>query len=152
MRRHLGVLLIGGIALASAATAPALASVSPGPSAGGSTAHLTGAQEVPAADPDGTGQAAVSSFVSSNQVCYALKVSNVAPATAAHIHFGVAGTTGPIVVDFLPPTSGSSAGCASPRPSAPAGVIQNIINHPEQYYVNVHNAAYPGGAIRGQLG
>jgi len=30
-------------------------------------------------------------------------------------------------------------------------VAKNILQHPEQYYVNVHNAEWPGGAVRGQL-
>ncbi len=27
----------------------------------------------------------------------------------------------------------------------------DIATHPEDYYVNVHNAEFPGGAVRGQL-
>ncbi len=30
-------------------------------------------------------------------------------------------------------------------------LVQQILAHPGRYYVNVHNAAYPGGAARGQL-
>ena len=30
-------------------------------------------------------------------------------------------------------------------------LAQEILSSPEDYYVNVHNAEYPGGALRGQL-
>jgi len=143
-RRFISLVLGGGIALAALSTVPALAD---GPTSGGFNTKLTGSQEVPPADPDGTGKVALFLNAAGGQVCYALQVANIAPATAAHIHFAPAGTNGPIVVFLAPPTSGSSAACISASPA----VVQNIINHPSQYYVNVHNAVYPGGAIRGQL-
>lgn len=30
-------------------------------------------------------------------------------------------------------------------------LIEEIGNNPEAFYVNLHNAAFPGGAIRGNL-
>jgi len=30
-------------------------------------------------------------------------------------------------------------------------LLMDIIQHPQDYYVNVHTADFPGGAIRGQL-
>ena len=30
--------------------------------------------------------------------------------------------------------------------------VAQILANPAAYYVNVHNADYPGGAVRGQLG
>jgi hypothetical protein len=108
---------------------------------------LSGAEEVPAADPDGSGFAAITLNVGQRTVCWDLSVTDIAPATAAHIHSAPAGVNGPVVVPLSPPSSGSSAGCASADPT----LIQSIIDNPELYYVNVHNADFPGGAVRGQL-
>jgi hypothetical protein len=47
----------------------------------------------------------------------------------------------------MAPTSGSSSACAS----ADRDLVKAIIQHPELYYVNVHNSEYPAGALRGQL-
>ncbi len=153
MRRFSLLLASTTCALVAVTTASASGTViNSGPSRGGATARLSGAQEVPPADPDGSGQAGVNLDVALNRACYAVQVFNIAPATAAHIHQAPAGSNGPIVVDFIAPTLGGSGGCASPRANAPKDTIQNIINHPSQYYVNVHNAVYPGGAVRGQLG
>ena len=44
--------------------------------------------------------------------------------------------------------AGSSSGC---RDGVDPALIQAIIDFPENYYVNVHNASFPGGALRGQL-
>ena len=145
MRRRLIMLaLCGGMALAALSSGPAQAD---GPGAGGSSARLTGTQEVPPADLDGTGSFGVFLDAGRGQVCFGLQVANIAPAVAAHIHRGVVGQNGPVVVPLPPPTTGASAGCVAADPA----VVQDIINHPTNYYVNVHNAQFPGGAIRGQL-
>ena len=109
---------------------------------------LTGAAEVPGpGDPDGSGTASIRLNPGQGEVCFELTVSGIAPATAAHIHIGPAGVAGPVVVGLAPPTSGTSSGCVSADPT----LIKAIIQNPEQYYVNVHNAGFPAGAIRGQL-
>jgi hypothetical protein len=147
MRRRLIMLILGGgMALAALSTGPASAVVS-GPTSGGASANLSGAQEVLPADPDGTGRVGLFLNGRTGSVCFGLQVANIAPATAAHVHFAPAGSNGPVVIPLPAPTSGSSAGCVNADPT----LVQNIINHPTDYYVNVHNAEYPGGAIRGQL-
>lgn len=109
---------------------------------------LTGAAEVPGpGDPDGSGTAAITLNPGRGEVCFELVVTGIAPATAAHIHVAPAGTAGPVVVGLVPPTGGSSSGCVS----AARELILAIIQNPENYYVNVHNAVYPAGALRGQL-
>lgn len=112
-------------------------------------ATLTGAAEVPGpGDPDGSGTARITVNVGQREICYELAVSGIAPATAAHIHEAPAGTAGPVVVPLMPPTDGMVSGCAL----VSRELAKNILKHPEEYYVNVHNVAFPAGALRGQLG
>ena len=113
------------------------------------TASMSGAQEVPGpGDPDGTGTAVIRLNKGKGEICYELTVSGIAPATAAHIHIGTAGIAGPVVVVLAPPSSGSVSACAT---GVNAELIKAIAKTPGDYYVNVHNAEFPAGAIRGQL-
>ena len=116
------------------------------------TAHLTGEQEVPGpADEDGFGFAEIR--LGDNQVCFKLSWRNIDPPTMSHIHVAPKGVAGPIVVPLfvadvpLPATINSVGGCA---PADPA-LIHAIATNPSGYYVNIHNVAFPAGAIRGQL-
>ncbi len=110
-------------------------------------AQLTGEQEVPGpGDPNGFGRATII-LIPPDTICYTLTARRIAPATAAHIHFGPPGEAGPVVVTLEPPTFGASGGCTSADPE----VVANIAANPSDYYVNVHNRPYPLGAIRGQL-
>ena len=111
---------------------------------------MTGIQEVPGpGDPDGTGTAEVRVNASEGQVCWNLYARGIDPATAAHIHRGAAGVAGPPVVTLTTPdAAGRSQGCATVDPN----VAREIALRGHDFYVNVHNAAHPAGAIRGQLG
>jgi hypothetical protein len=112
------------------------------------TITLTGAAEVPGpGDPDGTGTATITLMPATRQICYELEVSGIDTATAAHIHAGSAGIAGGVVVPLDPPADGTSANCVTVK----ASLISRMERRPQLYYVNVHNAAYPAGALRGQL-
>jgi hypothetical protein len=109
---------------------------------------LTGAAEVPGpGDPDGSGTATLTVNPGLGQICYELTVSGIAPATAAHIHVGAVGVAGPVVVPLAPPTDGTSSGCAEVSRELALAILMS----PSDYYVNVHNAEFPAGAVRGQL-
>jgi hypothetical protein len=109
---------------------------------------MTGAAEAPGpGDPDGTGTATITLNHGQGQVCFELTVANIDTATAAHIHEAPVGVPGPVVVGLTPPATGSSAGCVAVAPA----LVKEIQQNPAAYYVNVHNAAFPAGAVRGQL-
>jgi hypothetical protein len=112
---------------------------------------MTGDQEAPGpGDPDGIGFAVLRLNPGTSQVCFSITVENITlPATGAHIHEAPAGSPGPIVVPLTAPDeTGSSSGCVD----ADREQILEIIQHPEEYYVNVHTQPDFGpGAVRGQL-
>ena len=69
---------------------------------------------------------------------------------AAHIHSGVRGQNGSVVVTLKQPSTGNggvSAACVN----STRAIVSAIKASPAKFYVNVHTADFPGGAIRGQL-
>jgi hypothetical protein len=113
---------------------------------------MTGSIEVPPGDPNASGRAAITLKPSSNTVCYHLSWDGLTSVAAAHIHLGGAGVAGPVVVAFfnapIPDTISRVGGCVHDVDPA---LIKNIHDNPSEYYVNVHDAAFPMGAIRDQL-
>lgn len=151
MRRILLGIVLGAV-LAYAATAIGArdARKDLGQSFGkGFSAQMSGANETPAGDPDGTGTALIRLNVAEGLVCFKLTVANIDKPVAAHIHRGAAGVAGPVVVPLVPPdaTTGVSKGCVSADPA----LIQEIQSNPSGFYANVHTGPFPAGAVRGQL-
>jgi hypothetical protein len=142
-RTLLPALTVGAaVALVAAAASPAAAD-----SGRKLSTVLTGAAEVGGGDPDGTGVATLRVNPGTGQICYTITVSNLDPVTAAHIHNAPAGVNGPIVVPLTAPTSGTVSDCTTVDPL----LARDIVLNSENYYVNVHTTAFPGGAVRGQL-
>ena len=110
-------------------------------------ADLNGANEPGGGDPDGSGIARVETNDTLNTVCADLEVRDIGIVTAAHIHRGAAGVNGPPVVTLDPPDDNDSDDCDSVSDD----LIDEIRRNPRGFYVNVHTADYPNGAIRGQL-
>jgi hypothetical protein len=128
VRKSLAVLIAFTLVSPATAAVTTLSSSLSGASGGSGTASFK-------VDPD------------KGQVCYDLQVKDIGTAVAAHIHKGAAGAGGPPVVPLDAPGSGKSQGCADVDKDVAAALIAD----PAGYYVNVHTAAAPGGAVRGQL-
>ncbi|TXH18322.1 MAG: CHRD domain-containing protein [Gammaproteobacteria bacterium] len=135
-RNLLAALVLAGAVVASPAVAHAAKLA----------ATLTGAEQTGGGDTDGSGAFAAEIDPDSGDLCYTLTVKNIAPATMAHIHKGAAGSDGDVVVT-LNVTGTDGDECSAVQHE----LAKEIVANPAGYYVNVHNADFPKGAIRGQL-
>jgi hypothetical protein len=130
-------------------------------------AHLSGANEVPAAMTSAQGQAIFQLNRAGDELSYRLIASNIENVTMAHIHLAPAGSNGPVVAWLYP--SGPPAQLIPGRHNGvlATGVIraENLVGllagqslsalvaeiEAGNAYVNVHTSQYPGGEIRGQI-
>ena len=134
--RYVGLTFVAALIVAAGATAAIHKT-------GSLHATLVGKAETPKGDPDGHGTAEIK--ITGRRVCWEIKVAKVQTIVAAHIHKGKPGIAGPVVVPFG--KAFKSKGCTTTTAAIAAAIQRN----PAAYYVNVHNAKYPGGALRGQL-
>jgi hypothetical protein len=154
MRRRASVTVVLVIALVALAAFVGTAS------GGGRqlTATMSGANENPKNTSPATGTFAVRLNHGQGTVCYDMSVSNLTTAPSmAHIHKGTSTENGPVVIHLF-----GSGGAAAPATTSftisdfcqsgiSQALIKDIIQNPQNYYVNVHTSTFPGGEIRGQL-
>jgi hypothetical protein len=135
MRKSLFLALVLFSCLAAAAGAQTLIGV------------MNGANEAPGpGDPDGFGLAGFR--FEGTTVFYSMQIKNIGAPNASHIHRGALGAPGPVVISLA---SAFPDNRASGSATASAALINEIRSNPEGFYVNVHNAEFPNGAIRSQL-
>jgi hypothetical protein len=121
-------------------------------------AVLTGDAEVPGpGDADAIGHVVIMTEPANDRICWVLSWNRVdGTVFAAHIHGPAtadqaAGVLLPLIMDGTFGGTGITQDCMS-SPDL-SGLIDAIVANPQLYYVNVHSLpAFPGGAIRGQLG
>ena len=125
---------------------------------------INGGNEFPDADPDGRGDARLVIDLDASKVCLDVRFDRTGTPNRGHIHRGAVEANGPIVVAFfdlhLPPGPTSALNDVLEQDRAKDLCVEGVdgvlltemAEHPERFYVNFHNARYPGGAIRGQLG
>ena len=148
-------MLLVALALVAVPVALAAKPTTPGSNGNGGkalVAKLSGANEVPSTNIADHGNVVIRLNAKTLKVCWsfsALKLTALGTASttplAAHIHAGAAGHVGAVVVPLG--VSFARRGCTTTTQL----IMDQILANPKGYYVNVHNASYPGGAIRGQL-
>jgi CHRD domain len=107
---------------------------------------MSGKAETPKGDPNGKGTAKITLNTSTGRVCFTLTWSGIGKPVASHIHKGKKGVAGPVVIPFFGGAPKHS-GCVK----ASKSLVAKIAKNPAGYYVNLHTAAFPAGAVRGQL-
>ena len=103
-------------------------------------------------DIDGSGEMTLRFNLKREKVCFKLDVDNLGTLTRAHIHNAPRGENGGITVFFFDtviddPIPVRLKGCVD----VDADTMLQILEAPDQYYVNIHTDENPAGAIRGQL-
>ena len=113
---------------------------------------LTAAEVPTGGDAAGSGEAYVIIDTVSGRVCTYVVVRGVTRIIATHIHKGARGVSGPHAIDLNTPVhyNAAVAYSATCTVESPA-LIADLIANPSGYYVNVHSADRPLGALRGQL-
>lgn len=118
-------------------------------------ARLNGDQEVPVqggpavGDPDG--EALVLVHVKGDRVTFSLAWKGLVP-SLGHIHESAAGRNGPVKVPLFGSAMPSTAHAAAGQVAVTdATLAQRLRTDPAGFYVNLHSAEFPGGAVRGQL-
>jgi CHRD domain/PEP-CTERM motif len=110
-------------------------------------------------DPDGTATGTLmldngTGAGTTGSATFSILLSNIDITTLSghHIHIGPPTTTGGIVLDFGDPDNIRSGSLLSGTVTGLSAVtISNIFANPTGFYYNIHNGAFPGGAVRDQL-
>ncbi|HET6744502.1 MAG TPA: CHRD domain-containing protein [Candidatus Limnocylindria bacterium] len=102
-------------------------------------------------DPDAGGEMILIVNPNNDTVCFLTRWRDIdGTVVAAHIHTGVAGVPGGVVVPLF---AGQFAGTDQLRACvAGNGWTDDINANPAGFYVNIHSTTYQAGAIRAQLG
>jgi hypothetical protein len=133
--------------LATAASAAVVAAALALPANAAASIPLNGGQEPAGGEAGGHGF--FSYTIDGTKFCWTLSWRGIATPLAGHVHLAPRGEAGPIVIDLDaneevgPDTSGCS--------EISAELAADITSDPGAYYVNLHNAGFQAGAIRGQL-
>jgi hypothetical protein len=109
---------------------------------------LSGDQEVPQTGSGGAGTGTVRVNLASGAVSGTLDITGFT-VTAAHIHDGFAGTSGPVVVGLEPDASTAGRLAFPANASLTSAQVDRLLAG--GLYLNAHSAQFQAGEVRGQI-
>lgn len=113
-------------------------------------ARMNGGQEVPAVTTNALGLATFYLNATQDTLCVEMTATGLSGSiTGIHIHDGVAGSNGAVVVDMMPYLSGNRLKGTITGATLTQSFIAKMFAG--QLYLNLHTAANANGEIRGQI-
>lgn len=114
------------------------------------SARFSGAQEVPPVETDATGVGSFFLNAAMDTLCLTITVNGLSgDITGAHIHEGIAGMNGGVLVGFTDNIEGNSVKATITGEALTPELLEAMFN--EGLYFNIHTEANPSGEIRGQI-
>jgi hypothetical protein len=125
-------------------------------------ADLSAEDEVPPNDSHATGEATFHVVRHGQAIRYHLEINDIENVVVAHIHLGVVGQNGAVVVFLFGPVNPPQSGDVEVRGTfTEQDLVGPLQGHPLSEliaairsggaYVNAHTTAHPAGEIRGQI-
>ncbi len=114
------------------------------------TARFSGDNEVPAVTTDGTGVGSFFLNDTRDTLCINITVNGLSgPITGAHIHDGVAGENGDVLINFTDDVDGFAIQATLTGDEITPEILEAMFR--EALYFNIHTASNPGGEVRSQI-
>jgi hypothetical protein len=108
-------------------------------------ATLSASAATPKGPAGGRGTASITLDPAGSRACWRLTARGIDRAISAHVHLGVAGENGDVVIPLG--DTFARRGCVLTGQR----VLREVADSPGDYYVNVHTQKHLQGAVRGQL-
>ena len=118
------------------------------------TLAFDGTQEVPGpGDADGVGAGTITLNDVTGAISWDLTHANIVAPNAMHIHGpnGAPGMSAGVHIGLGVATSGGAGTLIDSLVHPILSDVTDILNDPNDFYVNIHNTPFPGGAIRANL-
>ncbi|MCS0604414.1 CHRD domain-containing protein [Streptomyces sp. LP11] len=115
---------------------------------------LSGTNEAPAgkqAVGDKDGRATALMRIQGDDVSFAFAWTGTEAPTMGHLHQGAQGKNGDVRISFFTRKLKDAPYVYGTVKVHDDSLLEDIEAHPDDFYVNLHTAEFPGGAVRGQL-
>ena len=114
------------------------------------SAKMNGAQQVPAVTTSALGLGGLTLNATRDTLCVNIGWTGLSSTlTGLHIHDGVAGTNGPVLIDLVPFISGDHVMTTITGAMLTQALVEKHLRG--ELYLNLHTSNNPNGEIRGQI-